>query len=310
MSGPAQRLFALIGRHAASAMVVGVLAGLAIPPLAEALFPLVGPLILIILSGSLLRLDWGVLGAYRRDPRLPSASVAWLLLAYPLLGWLAAALLPLPSGLATSLVLNAATPPLMGAPAMALILGLDAELTAVTVVVVTLAFPATLMALLAAGAIAVSVEFGAVAARIGLMIGVPVAIGLFGQIVIGRETLARHKTGFDAVMVTALVLIAVALMHGANVALAADPAAALMIGGVALLFNLVGQMLSAAVFWRAGLGRAMAMAIMGGNRNLGLTLGITAGFLGPDFAAYVAFAQLPIYFTPVVLKQVLRRLRR
>jgi hypothetical protein len=49
------------------------------------------------------------------------------------------------------------------------------------------------------------------------------------------------------------------------------------------------------------------MGLLGGNRNMGLMLGILTGLVSPDFAAYVAFAQIPIYTLPAASKFLLRR---
>ena len=65
-----------------------------------------------------------------------------------------------------------------------------------------------------------------------------------------------------------------------------------------------------ALFRRAGVATAYSAALMSGNRNMGLMLVITAGTAGEAFSLYVAIAQLPMYFAPLVLGPFLRRSRR
>jgi BASS family bile acid:Na+ symporter len=110
-------------------------------------------------------------------------------------------------------------------------------------------------------------------------------------------------------MVGLLLFLAVALMDGANGLLRAAPGRAITLMAAACLFNLLGQAVSALTFriqWDSR--RALTMGLLGGNRNMGLMLGILTGLTGPDFAAYVAFAQIPIYTMPAVSKFLLRRI--
>ena len=56
--------FTVIGAHATGFLGAGVLIGLAVPPLAHALRPLLMPAMMIPLVLALVRLDWGAFGAY------------------------------------------------------------------------------------------------------------------------------------------------------------------------------------------------------------------------------------------------------
>ena len=74
-------LFAFLGRHATTFMAVGVLAGIAVPPLARLLAPLLVPTLLIPFTLALLRLDWSAVTACRRTPWRVLALLLWLMLS-------------------------------------------------------------------------------------------------------------------------------------------------------------------------------------------------------------------------------------
>lgn len=296
-----------LNRHAAPIMAAGVVAGLALPSLAARLHDWIPALVMVILTSALLRLDGALLRAYVRRPALPGLAFAWLLLALPLMVWGATRLLPLPPATALALLLNAVTPPLMGAPAIAMILGLDAELAAIVTFAATLVFPLSLTALLIAGVAPVAVSLGEIVPTVATLVGIPFAVSFALWLVLPRSRLDRCGPTLGATSVAALGIIAVALMHGANVALHTNARAALWPFAASLAFNIAGQGLTALVFRRLGWQRALSLALMAGNRNLALTLGATAALGDTGFAAYVAFAQLPIYLTPMVLGRLIGR---
>jgi len=67
---------------------------------------------------------------------------------------------------------------------------------------------------------------------------------------------------------------------------------------------------TALAFLPAGRGRAFAIGLIAGSRNIGLMLTAT-GFLVPDVAwLYFALAQFPIYLLPHLLKPLARRMQQ
>src|SRR3546814_11047343 len=95
-----------------------------------------------------MRLDWSAFHAYAKRPLLTLPAVAFLLLVCPLLVF--AILLPVnlylgfPRPLTEAIVLMAAGPPITGTVAIALILGLDAALAVIVMVIATALVPFTL----------------------------------------------------------------------------------------------------------------------------------------------------------------------
>jgi hypothetical protein len=51
----------------------------------------------------------------------------------------------------------------------------------------------------------------------------------------------------------------------------------------------------------------MSSALLLGNRNLGLTLAVTAGTAGEAFQMYAGLAQIPLFCVPLLLSAVARR---
>ena len=65
----------------------------------------------------------------------------------------------------------------------------------------------------------------------------------------------------------------------------------------AVVLHLIAYLL----FRRAGVVVAYTSAVLGGNRNVGLMLVITAGTAGEMFSLYFGLAQIPMYFAPLLL---------
>ena len=90
----ARRLLALLGRLATPALAAGLFLGLAAPPLARLLQPLLLPAVVVLLFLSLLRLDWSLLAGHVRRPGLVLLVVGWQLLVSPLLAHAAGTAIP------------------------------------------------------------------------------------------------------------------------------------------------------------------------------------------------------------------------
>ena len=90
------RLLALLGGHATWVLFVGVFLGLALPSLATFARPLLAPAVAVILTATLVRVDWDVMVTYLRRPWLAALITAWLLLGAPVLVAAVLALGPLP----------------------------------------------------------------------------------------------------------------------------------------------------------------------------------------------------------------------
>jgi len=303
-----RRLLDFLGRHARWALPAGVFAGVVLPELAALLRPLLTAVVIGSLTAALLRLDWRRLGAALQRPGLALLLTGWQIVVSPALVWSASLLTGLPPDLHLLLVLQAAAPPIGSAPVFALILGLDGALAAVGTVLATLLLPATLtpVVLLLADT-GLRVDLGAFLLRVVLVIGAPFAIAAALRWAIGPQRLRRNDALVGGLNVVLLVVFAIAVMDGVTARLAAEPA---YIGKLLAVACLAARVLHLAAYWAfrwAGARSAFNAAVLSGNRNMGLMLAITAGTAGEAFSHYVAIAQIPMYFAPLLLTPFLRR---
>src|SRR6476659_1642167 len=116
------------GRHGTLAVALSIVCGLALPSLAAAFKPLLGPAIICMLVLAFLRVEPAALRALARRPALAIAAAAWVMFVMPVV---LGALFNM-SGLAQSLpdlyfmlILQACAPGLMSSPALAALIGVD-----------------------------------------------------------------------------------------------------------------------------------------------------------------------------------------
>ena len=302
------RGLAWLGRHGASVIGAGVFVGLAVPPFAALLKPLLVPAIVSPFLVALIRLDWGRLTSHLSRPALVALALFWLLVLAPLLVHALAGALALAPALHGGMVLMAAAPPLMASGALALMLGLD---VALAVVVTTLAsalmpFTVPVIALHLLG-IELDIAAGELMLRLGLVVG-----GCFAAALALRRWLPpgfteRHALTLDGVAVLGLLIFSVAIMDGATAMLIAAPRFVLGCALAVYGLNLGLQILGSALFCWAGARRALTLGLCSGNANLGLLLAALADRADDELLVFVAAAQLPIYTLPMVQRPLYRR---
>lgn len=293
-------------RHARWLLAGSVFAGVALPDVAAALRPLLAPVVVGLMVLSMARLDWlAVLAHLRRTGRLVLV-LAWLLIGAPLLAAGATALAGLPPGLAASVVLLAAAGPILSSPAFATLLGLDAPLALVTVVTATLLVPLAVpwaAAFLVPGEVDVSAA--ALAVRLSLLVFGSTALALLLRALAGPARMERWAPRVDAANVLLLVTFAILIMDGVRDALESAPGRVIAIAGLAFFTNLALQAVAAVLFRGWGGPTAATLALVSGNRNIGVLLAAMPA-APPDFALFVALVQFPIYVLPALLAPVYR----
>jgi BASS family bile acid:Na+ symporter len=299
----------LIGRHATKFLGVGVLLGFAVPPLASLARPLLVPALLIPLTIALVRLDWSAMGAYARRPLFVAAVIVWLLVISPVAMWAVLAPVPMPEALYHALVLMAAASPIISSAAIALLLGLDAALAVVVIVVSTALLPFTLplLALKLLG-LELQIDLATFMLRLGAMVGGAFAAALVVRRLVPKHRIARNARALDALSVINLVIFAVAIMDGVTAFAAERPGYVVIATAAAFAANLALQMIGTLAWIRLGMRRALTLGLMTGNCNMGLVmvaLGRDASF---DVIVFFAMAQLPMYMLPGLLTPLYRKL--
>ncbi|MEK9722287.1 MAG: hypothetical protein VW405_02225, partial [Rhodospirillaceae bacterium] len=165
-------VLAFLGRHAMSAMVVGVFVGLLVPSLAAVMRPLLTPSVWLLLVISLLRVDPGEGRAHLAQPGRLAALLAVFLVGQPDAKHLLVAPLPLTPGVAGAMVLTAGSSVLISTPTLGLLMGLDGAAILVVMLGTTLLVPLTLppVALVLLG-LDLGLGAGALMARLAALVG-------------------------------------------------------------------------------------------------------------------------------------------
>jgi Sodium Bile acid symporter family len=300
-----------LGRQGTRAVAASIFIGILVPPLAALLKPGFAYALFVLLCLAFLRVDPADVRAHFSRPATVAAAAAWMMLGTPLIIGLALLALGVADrlpGLYIAMILQAAAPPVISAPTLAALMGLDAALSLATLVICTAATPLTapMFATLFVGpAMAISpVALGA--KLLGLLAGAAIVAALVRRIA-GKAWVTRQSERIDGLSVVALFFFAVALMDGVLASIINDPlkVLALTLLSFALSLGLAG--LTAAVFARLGMAQALALGLAAGNRNMGLMLA-AAGAAVPELTwLYFAVAQFPIYLMPAMLKPLARR---
>lgn len=306
------RAIDFMGRHATKFLFGGVLVGLAVPPLAALLRPGLVVFLLLPLTLALMRLDWRAFHAYAKRPLLTLPIVAFLMLACPLLVYAVLAPLPLPRPLMEAIVLMAAAPPITGTVAISLILGLDAALAVIVMVIATAVVPFTLPPL-ALSLLGIEIEMSLIEfmARLAFMVGFAFGGALLVRWRAPPGWLQQNSRLIDGASVLALVLFAIAIMDGVTAKLLAQPGYVILATVSAFVANLLLQAIGYAVgrgIFRLGRAAALTLGILTGNCNMGLVMVSLADRAVFDMVVFFAMGQLPMYMLPGLLQPLYRRI--
>jgi BASS family bile acid:Na+ symporter len=135
-----------LGRQGTRAVAASIFIGIFVPPLAALFKPVFPYALFVLLTLAFLRADPAEVRAHFSRPRIVGAASAWMMFATPLLIGLTLVLLNLSDrlpGLYVAMILQAAAPPVISAPTLAALMGLDAALSLATLVVCTAVTPLT-----------------------------------------------------------------------------------------------------------------------------------------------------------------------
>ncbi|MEM6912693.1 MAG: hypothetical protein AAF511_01810 [Pseudomonadota bacterium] len=299
-----------VGMRARWVLAVGVVAAFFMPQVSAALRPFLTPLVAFVFCIAMARID--LLGMARRlaQPQHLGRLILWsltLMAVTPVIYWLIGNGLGLPNAYVAALVYSGVTPPITSAAALCLMIGLNAafalELTVLASLMTPLIGPFIVFALLGD---AVPIDAISLGVRVAVMVlgGALAALAL--QTAMGRDAINAQAKRFDGMASIAMWLVVVAVLDGAGERILAAPADAFGILFLALAFNFGGQLFWAVVLRPVAPEVAGSAALMWGNRTVALYLAALP--FDPVFALYVAFFQIPMLFTPLVMGKYLRRM--
>src|SRR3954453_11005694 len=302
------RALAWLGRQGTRAVAALVVIGIALPPLGELLRPYVAEAIFLLLCISFMRVDTAALRAHARRPGIVLAASLWTMIAVPTLiglGCLAAGLDKSSPDLFLALMLQAVASPMMAAPALAALMGLDSTLALITLVTGTALVPLTapLFAWIFFGS-ALTLSPLALGVKLALMLAGSLGVAMTIRKLFGISAIRRAREPIDGANIITLMVFVSAVMGSVAGDLWSDP---LQVAGLTLLafgifFALVGATML--VFRRLGPERALALGLLVSQRNMGLMVAATGGALPALTWLYFALSQFPIYLAPQLLKRV------
>jgi BASS family bile acid:Na+ symporter len=304
---------ALIGRYGTQGFALSIFLGLALPQFAAAARPLLAVSIFVFVMITFARIEARAMRALLRRPaRLVLASV-WLMLAPAVLVTAALAVVgreTLDPGLVLGLAVLGAAPPIMSAPAVAMLLGLQPTLVMASVLLTTSLAPlaSPLLADLIAGAV-VPLDMGVLVARLVGLIGGAIIAAVVLRAYLGEDRIRARKAQLDGLGVVMYFLFAIAAMDGVLAAAIADPGRVARYLAIAFSLSITGFVGAQMLLRPLAPADRFVLGYGTGQRNMGLLIA-ALGTATPDSTfLFFALAQFPIYLMPQIVKPLVRRLR-
>lgn len=299
-----------IGTNARWVLAVGVIAAIFLPGVSTILRPFLPVLVVLIFAVAIARTDLGPALRRAASPRGALRLTLWvtgLLVVTPTLLFGATRAAGFDEATISAVVYTTAAPPIMSSAAMCLMLGLNAvfalEITVTASALAPLLGPMMVKLLLGD---ALPIDPLTLGVRIGAMIAMGMVLGIAMRKVIGAARIAREARLFDGIAALATLVFVVPLFDGVGEMLRADSLGALGILGLVTALNF-GLQAATVLAVHRGLGPAEAGAagFVWGNR----TVAIYLAALPPDpaFSLFVALYQVPMLFTPLLMRRVLAR---
>jgi hypothetical protein len=305
-------LISWLGRQGTRAVAALVVIGIALPSIGAVFKPYVTEAVFVLLCIAFLRVDIAAVKTYLRRPAVVLAATAWTSAAIPLLFGLGCRTFGLPQKapeLFLGLMLQAVASPMMAAPALASLMGLDATLVLVTLVTSTALVPITapLFALVFVGS-TFSISPLMLAAKLFAILAGAALAGLGLRRFFGLAAIERHKDRIDGFNVIVLFVFVAAVMESVRVRVLTAPMITMALAALAFVVFFAVLLLTVIMFLPSGRDRALALGFMASQRNMGLMLAATGGAL-PDLTwLYFALSQFPIYLSPQLLQPLTRRI--
>ena len=302
---------AWIGQQRGNAMALLIVIAILTPPLGAVLRPYLTEAIIGLLSVAFMRLNVATFGQHIRQPALVLKATLWTMLVVPALVtsicWLIG-LHAISAGLYTALVLQAAASPMMAAPAIAMLLGLDASLTLAALILSTAVIPLTAPILAALTGVTLSVTALALGVKLFAIVAGSALIGLLIRQLAGPVKLARYADHFDGINILLLFVFISAVLGDVGLKFLHSPG--LILGLTATTFAMFFLLFSLTywAFRRVGQKPRVALALMATQRNAGLMLAATGGAVPEVTWLYFAVSQVPIYLTPKLMAPIVKRL--
>ncbi len=315
LSDLALRALTFVGKHGAAGFAISIFLGLALPDLASTFRPFLPVSIFCFVMLSFARADFSGVARALGQPLRFATAVAWATLAMPVAISVAIAVIgrgAIDPGLLLGIALIAASPPLMGVPAYAALLGLDNSL-GIALLVLTMSmtpFIGPPLASFVAGE-AVPLDPLVLGLRMFVLLGSALLACLALRRFVGTARLARWKHPLDGLNVILYFVFAVAAMDGVIDATRADPLRTVLYLALGSGVAVVGMTATMLALGRTlGSADAFVLGLGTGMRNTGLMVSAMGAACPPNTYLFFALLQFPIYMAPLLVGPLARLILR
>lgn len=298
----------LAARHGRILLIAGLVCGLALPALAEALRPRLPEMIAALMFLAALRIGpHQALGALHDLPALVGRVLIYQL-AVPMgliAGFWLAGLIGTPAALA--LVLMTAAPPVSGSPNLVALAGGDPAPALRLLVAGTVLLPLTSLPVLAAlGGLGTPDAVLAAVLRLLSVIALAGGVAFLLRGMAIRRPAPEMLTALDGLSAVIMAVVVIGLMAKAGPTLLNSPASFAGWLALACAGNFGLQMLAARLASAAQADRRIALSIPAGNRNIALFLVALPTEVTDGLLVFIGCYQVPMYLTPLLLRFLLR----
>lgn len=294
------RALAFVARHGRWCLVLGLLAGLTLPAVANALRPWLPHLIAALLFVSAYRIGPRAAIGSLTDLRQATLRILVYQLAAPLLliaSLTAFGVLVTAPALAAVLVLSA--PSVTGAPNFTILMGRDPTSAMRLLLLGTALFPLTVIPVFLA--LPVLPTIGAVLLGAGkLLLVIGIAVG--AAFTLRSSTLLKDepRAALDGLAAILLGIVVIGLMSAAGPTLREAPFSFALWLTFTLALNFGLQTAAWFLYPDTNAGQA----IVAGNRNIALFLVALPPEVVNDLLLFIACYQVPMYLTPFVMRRL------
>jgi|GEM_PF-163819 len=304
-------LLSWIGRQGTHAVAAIVVISIFVPSLGKFFKPHVTEAVFVLLCIAFLRMDTVILKAYLKRPAIIIVATVWTSLVVPFLFGVGCHVLNLrvqSPDIFTGIMLQAIASPMMATPAIAILMGFDATLILITMVLSTVIIPFTapLFVYVFIGSTLALSPF-ALGVKLFIIIAGSAAVGMILRRILGLEIIRRQKERIDGFNIIILFVFVAAIMEGIAVRFLAMPKVAIGLTLIAVVIFVAIFCITALIFALIDRKNAYALGFMASQRNMGLMLAATAGALPDIVWLYFAISQFPIYLSPKIFQWALKR---
>mgnify|MGYP006956414298 CR=1 FL=1 len=298
-----------IARHGRAALVLGLIAGFALPGLAGAMKPALPAMVAGLVFISALRIGLRAAVGNLKDARESLGLVLILQLLLPLLmttalwltGWHGTAA-------ALALVLATSGASISGAPAFTVMVGHDPAPAMRLLILGTALLPLTILPVFwLTPALGGLDEVAVAALRLTLVIAVAVAVAFTLRRMLFPDPKPETIQMLDGLSALSLAVIVVGLMSAVGPTLRSDPAELLGWLALACGVNFGMQALSLAVHHATDHPNPVGTSIIAGNRNIALFLVALPAATTDQVLIFIGCYQVPMYLTPVLMRRIYAR---